>query len=429
MLGEWFYHQRIRKATAVFGTLFNNISVVRKNSSGETISQIKVPLSYAPKRDFVSRISQMEMGENQERQIAIKLPRMSFEIVAFTYDAARQLPKISSRTVPSSTGASTAQQLYNPVPYNLSFQLHVYGRSQDDCLQVVEQILPYFTPQYNVTIKPLDDFDFLEDVPIKLDGVTYSDDYEGALENRRTIIYTLDFEMKISLYKGVPTATGPILDVTTNFYNMGTNDLLTFINCLANQPTGITGTTTEDGPASTGTFKLSNTLNPIYDSAGDVIGSPFSIESGDSASFGVSTIVGTTGAWSYTPNADFFGTDTFKIATDVGQNVTEKFDITVTVSSADGDAVDDVFNWSNDGTSLVMNVSANDTFETTGTITHAVETQPSAGTVTIIDSLAGTFRWTPPDASFTGSITWEYRAIPTEAAQSSEVAEVTINVT
>lgn len=429
MLGSYFYNERIRKAVAVFGSLFNNIYVVRTNSAGGVLSQARVPLSYAPKRDFVDRIARMDGGEEQERQIAVKLPRMSFEIVSFSYDATRQLPKISSRTIPSTTGASTAQQLYNPVPYDLSFQLHIYGRSQDDCLQIVEQILPYFTPQYNVTIKPLDEFDFSEDVPIKLDGVVYSDDYEAALENRRTIIYTLDFTMKINLYKGVPTATGPILDVTTNFYNMGTNDLLTFITCLGNQPTGNTGTVAEDGNTIEGVFKLTNTLNPIYDSAGDVIGSPFSIESGDSASFGVSTVIGTSGKWNYTPNADFFGTDTFKIATDVGQNVTEKFDVTITVTSVDGDAVDDVFNWVNDGTSLVMDVSANDDFETTGTITHSVETPASAGTVTIIDSLAGTFRWTPPDPGFTGTVTWEYRAIPTESQQSSEVAEVTINVT
>ena len=172
MLGEWFYNERIRKAVAVFGSLFNGIFVVRHNAAGETISQIKVPLSYAPQRDFLARMIATESGENQERQIAVKLPRMSFEILAMTYDPTRQLPKINKRVVPNVTGAESAKLLYTPVPFNIQFQLSVYARSQDDALQIVEQILPFFTPQYNVSVKPLDGFDLIEDTPIRLDGLT-----------------------------------------------------------------------------------------------------------------------------------------------------------------------------------------------------------------------------------------------------------------
>ena len=197
MLSNWFYHERIRKAVAVFGSLFNDIYVVRYNSSGEVINETKVPLSYAPRRDFIDRLEAMNSGEQQERQIAIKLPRMSFEILAITYDATRQLNKINQRVLPQVGG--NAQKIYSPVPYNLQFQLNVYARSQDDALQVVEQILPFFTPQYTVSVKPLEGFDLQEDTPIRLDGVTMQDDYEGAIETRGTTIYTLDFEMKLNL--------------------------------------------------------------------------------------------------------------------------------------------------------------------------------------------------------------------------------------
>ena len=210
MLGSWFYHKRVRTAVSVFGSLFNNIYVLRQNSAGETISQVKVPLSYAPKRSFIERLSEMRNGEESERRVAIKLPRMSFEIVAMAYDPVRQLPKMNA-CLKSSDDASTKKKLYVPVPYVISFQLSIYAKSQDDALQVVEQVLPYFTPQYTLTMNPIDEYsDVKEDTPITLLGVTFSDDYEAALEARRTIIYTLDFDMKVNLYKDV-SASAPVI--------------------------------------------------------------------------------------------------------------------------------------------------------------------------------------------------------------------------
>lgn len=209
MFGGYFYNQRIRKAVAVFGALFNDINVLRKNSSGAVISQVKVPLSYSPKRDFIARLDAMNNGEEGERQIAIKLPRMSFEIVGVVYDSTRQLPKMNNCKVTVDTG--NAKKVYTPVPYILNFQLNVYATSQDDALQIVEQILPYFAPTYTVTVKPLDDYnDILEDTPVTLQGVTFTDDYEAPLEQRRTIIYTLDFDMKVSLYKDIDAGSSVI---------------------------------------------------------------------------------------------------------------------------------------------------------------------------------------------------------------------------
>lgn len=200
MFGTHFYHKRVRTAVSVFGSLFNNLHILRTNSSGEVISQVKVPLSYAPKRNFIERLTQMSQGEQAERKVAIKLPRMSFEITNMAYDPARQLPKIN-RFHLTNDDETKRNKFYTSVPYDVNFQLSVYAKSQDDALQVVEQILPYFAPQYTVSVKPFSDFEEIkEDVPIVLDGINFEDTYEGALEQRRTIIYNLDFTMKIAFY-------------------------------------------------------------------------------------------------------------------------------------------------------------------------------------------------------------------------------------
>ena len=214
MFGDWYYNQHVRRSVAVFGSLFDDINIVRKNAAGEVMSQIKVPLSYGPKRSFIDRITQMEDGEAYERQIAIKLPRLSFEILSMNYDAARQLPLTNKKV--RVANETTSQSIYAPIPYNIQFQLNLYAKTQDDALQIVEQILPYFAPHYTVTVTPLADFpDILEDQQIRLTGLTPSDDYEGALDQRRTIIYNLDFEMKINLYKklGAPSSIIKIADV------------------------------------------------------------------------------------------------------------------------------------------------------------------------------------------------------------------------
>jgi len=223
MFGTHFYHQRIRRAVAVFGSLFNNINVVRAKGDGTSLNQVKVPLSYAPKRNFIERIAQMNLGEENERQLAIKLPRMSFEIISYEYDGIRQLPKTNRRTLPSATsdGIESRTKLYTSIPYNIQFELNVYAKTQDDALQIVEQVLPYFNPHYTVTAVPLDNVpEVKDDVPITLTSVSFQDDYEGPLEQRRTIIYTLSFDMKISFYG--PVVDSPIIrSVEGEIYNQG----------------------------------------------------------------------------------------------------------------------------------------------------------------------------------------------------------------
>ncbi len=207
MLGTYFYHEKIRKCVAIFGRLFNNIYVLRKDASGNVISQVKVPLAYAPRRKYLERI--LESPDlSSDTQVAIKLPRMSFEIVTFLYDTTRQLTK-TSNFMTSGTANTNRQKFFSPVPYTINFQLNIYAKSQDDALQVVEQIIPYFNPQYSLTIKPFPTEypSFKEDIPIIIQGLSFQDDFEGAVEARRTIIYTLDFEMKVSFHGPITTSS------------------------------------------------------------------------------------------------------------------------------------------------------------------------------------------------------------------------------
>ena len=220
MFGTYFYHKRVRSAVSVFGSLFNNLFVLRKNSAGETISQVKVPLSYAPKRNFISRLEAMNSGEQAERRVAIKLPRMSFEITSITYDNTRQLNKMNTLNKVLSGSVVSRQKIFSHTPYNINFDLNIYAKSQDDALQIVEQIFPFFTPQYTVTVKPFSNIaDLTEDVPITLTSTNFSDDFEGAIEQRRTIIYTLSFEMKVNFYG--PLNTSKIIrEVSNNLFIM-----------------------------------------------------------------------------------------------------------------------------------------------------------------------------------------------------------------
>ena len=239
MFGQWFYHKRVRMVVSVFGSLFNNLYVLRQNNAGEVISQVKVPLSYAPKRSFIERLQEMKNGEDQERRVAIKLPRMSFEITSMSYDSIRQLPKTNSFSTVRAGSSGTRDAIYTAVPYDIGFDVNIYAKSQDDALQIVEQILPYFNPQYTVSVKPFYDTnpELKEDVPISLGSVSFSDDFEGSVGERRTIIYTLSFNMKVNFY-GPQDTRSIIREVHQNLYMLvGDSDREDFQYRLKTTPT------------------------------------------------------------------------------------------------------------------------------------------------------------------------------------------------
>jgi hypothetical protein len=215
MLDQRFYWGTIRKAVVAFGNMFNNITVERRDSDGNVVQLLKVPLSYAPKQKFLARIQQRPDADTA-RNIQVVLPRMSFEMVQLDYDPNRKVsPLQQSRSVDSATTATTQ---YAPTPYNLMMYLYVYARNQDDALQIIEQILPYFNPDYNLTLKAIPELDIKNDLPIILDTIGFEDDYEGDLVTRRSIIWTLSFTMKLNFY-GPISKQGIIRRVIANSYN------------------------------------------------------------------------------------------------------------------------------------------------------------------------------------------------------------------
>ena len=192
-----FYNEAIRKLVIGFGSLFNDIRVIRKNSDGSTKESIRVPLSYGPKEKFIRRIQETSsISDTTKTQIT--LPRLGFEITGFAYDPSRISNKLRTTTLTSSDGLSS-QYNYSEVPYNISFGLYSFARNQDDNLQIVEQILPFFKPEFIVTFK-MNDINSNVDVPITLNGVNTTEEYEGAFDTRRSIISTFDFTAKSYVY-------------------------------------------------------------------------------------------------------------------------------------------------------------------------------------------------------------------------------------
>jgi len=203
MLGQQFYHETMRKVVVAFGTIFNNINIVRTNSSGAVTQSMKVPLAYGPKQKFLTRLRE---DPNLNKKVALTLPRIGFEISGIAYDPSRKLNSIQKfkKTNTSEDGKTLSSQ-YMPVPYNMDFELVVMAKQSDDALQIVEQILPFFQPDYTITLNDNTSMGTTRDVPIILTGVTYSDEYEGSYEDRRVLTYSLTFTAKFYLY-------GPVTD-------------------------------------------------------------------------------------------------------------------------------------------------------------------------------------------------------------------------
>jgi len=217
MLGNrQFYHETIRNIIVGFGTLFNDIHVVRKNNSGVVTQSMKVPLAYGPKQKWLARLDQ---DAGLDSKVAITLPRMGFEIQDLSYDPARKLNRVQKfKKVKSSASDSNKMDTqYMPVPYNLNIQLYAMAKNSDDALQMVEQILPYFQPDYTLTIKDMEAMGIARDIPIVLNSINYEDSYKGDYAERRAIMYTLDFTTKFYLY-GPVTSSKVIKTVQVDQY-------------------------------------------------------------------------------------------------------------------------------------------------------------------------------------------------------------------
>tara|TARA_Y100000817_G_C16844104_1_gene539299 strand:+ start:1051 stop:1824 length:774 start_codon:yes stop_codon:yes gene_type:complete len=197
MLGQQFYHETTRKVVVAFGTMFNNIQLVRKDNDGTITQSMKVPLAYGPRQKFLVRLRE---DPDLTKQVAITLPRIGFEITGLSYDPTRKLNRVQKFKKTKSGSSSKLDTQYMPVPYNLGFELYILSKNSDDALQIVEQILPYFQPDYTLTINDMPDMSVKRDIPIILNSISYEDDYEGDFAQRRAIIYSLDFTAKFYLY-------------------------------------------------------------------------------------------------------------------------------------------------------------------------------------------------------------------------------------
>lgn len=201
MLGNYFYNKCITKTVTAFGTLFNNIQIRHFDDNNQPVSILKVPLAYGPMQKFLARLEQNPSGD---RKIALTLPRMSFEMTSIDYDPTRKVSAIQTFKSTKIEDGKAMNSIFMPVPYNIGFELNIISKIQDDALQIIEQILPFFQPSFNVTITMISSIGEKKDIPIVLNKVGFRDDYEGDYSSRRTIIYTLNFTAKSYLFNEIP---------------------------------------------------------------------------------------------------------------------------------------------------------------------------------------------------------------------------------
>tara|TARA_B100000686_G_C16711071_1_gene929152 strand:+ start:166 stop:1011 length:846 start_codon:yes stop_codon:yes gene_type:complete len=201
MLGNYFYHEIMRKTVIAFGTVFNDINVRHQDSTNRDISNIKVPIAYGPRQKFLARLQQQP---DLNKAVQISLPRMSFEMTSIDYDSTRKSGV--TQTFKAQDGKKF-KKVFMPVPYNLGFELNVLTKTQDDALQIVEQILPFFQPGFTLTIDLVKQIGEKRDVPLILQNISFTDDYEGNYETRRALVYTFTFTAKTYMF-------GPIADTT-----------------------------------------------------------------------------------------------------------------------------------------------------------------------------------------------------------------------
>src|SRR5210317_2633858 len=218
----YFYNESMRKMTIAFGQIFNNIQIKRKDSSNNVVQSIRVPLAYGPKEKFLVRLDQQPSLNN--REFAITLPRLGFEISGISYDGTRKLTRVQKfKRVKTGAEGKIMDYNYMPVPYNISFNLYSFTATAEGGLQIIEQILPYFQPDYTVTINAIPEMGIKRDVPITLNNVNYEDTYDGAFTTRRAVNYTLGFTAKTYLY-GPVYSKSVIKETQTDLYTDTSGD-------------------------------------------------------------------------------------------------------------------------------------------------------------------------------------------------------------
>lgn len=217
---EYFYNEILRRTVISFGTLFNNISIKHTNSSNSIVSSIKVPLAYGPTQKFLARL---EQSPDLNKSTAMTLPRMSFEFTGLTYDPSRKVTTTQTFIAKDPETGTETKKSYMPVPYNMQFELSIMSKLNDDALQIIEQILPYFQPSYNLTVELVESIKEKRDIPIVLENITMQDDYEGDFTTRRVLLYTLRFTAKTYLFGPTSSASKDVIKSAKISYISGTD--------------------------------------------------------------------------------------------------------------------------------------------------------------------------------------------------------------
>ena len=222
MFGTQFYHETLRKYVIIFGTLFNDIRISRTDSNGNRVQDLRIPLAYGPRDKTLARL---EQDPNFDREVAITLPRMSFEWIGLNYATERKLNTIRKNVyTANSNEQSKLRTMYNPVPYDITFELNIMSKYVEDSTRIIEQIVPYFTPEFTVSATIIPEMNWKIDIPVVLDAISVQDTYEADFTQRRAIIHTLTFTLKGQLFPRV-VKTGIIKTANLNFY-VDTNSVL-----------------------------------------------------------------------------------------------------------------------------------------------------------------------------------------------------------
>lgn len=216
-MGEYFYHEIFKKTVVGFGNLFKDIHIQKIDKKANVINDMKVPLAYGPTQKFLARLTQQA---ELDAPVQITLPRMSFEMTSIAYDGTRKTQPI--QMFKTTDKGEKLQKVYLPVPYNVGFELSIMAKLNEDALQIIEQILPYFIPSFNITVDLVDSIGEKRDIPVVLDNVVFTDDYEGDFSERRVLLYTLSFTAKTYLFGPINDASDGLIKKVQVDYHLGT---------------------------------------------------------------------------------------------------------------------------------------------------------------------------------------------------------------
>ena len=298
---EYFYNEILRKTIISFGTLFNGLTIKQEGST------VKVPLAYGPTQKFLARL---EQAPNLSQATQISLPRMSFEFTGLTYDSSRKVTTTQTIAVKNPDDGTDIKKVFMPVPYNMQFELSIMCKLNDDALQVVEQILPYFQPQYNLTINLVSLINEKKDVPVVLENITMDDQYEGDFTSRRVLLYTLRFTAKTYLFGPVTSASKDIIKTASVRYLAGgsqsTQRDVTFAvqpRALKDYTDDVVTTISEDIDASQKTINVADgtaiTVNKFIDVDGEemkvtkITGNKLTVSRGEDSTIAKAHVRGT----------------------------------------------------------------------------------------------------------------------------------------